>query len=87
VDGSASDDDARACHEHFEVLAQRSWSWPLSFIDQVDELAVTSQDDLPVLRTVGIVVALPDTDERSNSSWNIAKRPSDFSTAESVTLA
>jgi hypothetical protein len=63
VEGSASDEDARACREQFEMLVQRAWTYRPSFVDQVDEVRVTQPGDLPVLRTVGVVVALPDTDE------------------------
>jgi hypothetical protein len=39
-----------------------------SFVDQVDEVPVTAPGDVPVLRTVGVVVALPDTDEGADEN-------------------
>ena len=63
VEGSASDEDARACREQVQVLDQRAWSFRPSFVDQVDEVAVTTPGELPALRTVGVVIELPDTDE------------------------
>jgi len=63
VDGSASEDDAQACREQFDILSQRAWTYRPSFVDQLDEVPATAPGDLPVLRTVGVVVALPDTDE------------------------
>jgi hypothetical protein len=60
VDGSASDDDARACREQFEILTQRQWTHLPAFVDQVDEVPVASANDLLALRTVGVVLALPD---------------------------
>jgi hypothetical protein len=62
VDGSASEDDARACREHFEILAQREWTYRPAFVDQFDDVPVTSPEQLPVLRTVGVVMALPDVE-------------------------
>ena len=63
VEGSASDDDERACRECFEALHQRQWTYPPAFVEQLDEIAVTAAGDLPVVRTVGVVVALPDPAE------------------------
>jgi hypothetical protein len=63
VEGSASDDEVRACREQFEIFAQQAWTYRPSFVDQADEIPVTAPGDLPVLRTVGVVLELPDTDE------------------------
>ena len=63
VEGSASDDDARACREQFDALDQRVWSFQPSFVDQIDELPVTTPGDLSALRTAGVVMRLPDTDD------------------------
>jgi hypothetical protein len=63
IDGSASDNDARACREQFEILTERQWTHRPAFVDQLDEVPVTSQDDLPVLRTVGVVLALPEPED------------------------
>jgi hypothetical protein len=60
IEGSASNDQARACREQFDRLAQRRWTHHPAFVDQFDEVPVNSPDDLPVLRTVGVVLALPD---------------------------
>ncbi|MBE2321136.1 hypothetical protein DVA67_034705 [Solirubrobacter sp. CPCC 204708] len=60
VDGSASEDDARACREQFDILADRMWSFQLAFVDQLDELPATTPGGLPVLRTIGVAMELPD---------------------------
>jgi hypothetical protein len=68
VDGSASEEDARACRAQFEILIQRPWAYRPSFVDQLDEVEVTEPGDLPVLRTVGVVMPLPDTDHGADES-------------------
>src|SRR4051794_25775087 len=62
VEGSATDDEARACSEHFETLGQRRWRFRPSFVDQTDAVPATTTGDLPHLRTVGFALHLPDYD-------------------------
>jgi hypothetical protein len=68
VDGSASDDDARACREQFDMLRQRQWTHPPAYVDQVDEVPVTTPDDLPILRTVGVLIPLPDAEDGADEA-------------------
>ena len=71
VDGSASEDDARACREFFEALRLRHWRYAPPVVDRVDDVPVTSPHDLPSLRTVGLGVTLPepeDTDDEECGS-------------------
>jgi hypothetical protein len=60
VEGDASDTDAAACRGEFERLMTRSWTYRPEMVDTVDPIAVVGPDDLPAIRTVGLVVALPD---------------------------
>ena len=63
VEGSASDADAEACRDRFGELIDRQWTYQPEFVDQVDEMPVTDPDDLPVVRTVGVVMPLPEPDD------------------------
>lgn len=60
LEGTASVEQARACHEHFRGSQQRDWSYRPVVVDQIDEVPVTSPDHLPELRTVGVAIELPE---------------------------
>ena len=68
VDGSASEDDAQACRAEFEALTGDEWTYPPSFVDQVDEVPVIAPGDEPALRTVGVYVELPEPEESSDEA-------------------
>jgi hypothetical protein len=68
VDGDASDDDAAACRSEFDVLTRHEWTYTPEFVDQVDEVPVSSPDDLPTLRTVGICLELPEPEPTANEA-------------------
>jgi hypothetical protein len=69
VEGSASDHDAAARRETFTELTLESWTYQPQFVDQTDAIPVTAPDQLPALRSVGVLLELPepggDVDEQA----------------------
>ena len=63
VEGSPTEDDYLACRGQFEEFAQRGWTYPPEFVDQVEQVPATGPDDMPELRTVGVALTLPDPDD------------------------
>jgi hypothetical protein len=63
VDGSASDEQADVCRQHYESLSAQHWTYPPEFVDQVDDEPVSGEDDLPAIRTAGAYVELPEPGE------------------------
>jgi hypothetical protein len=69
VEGSASEDDAAACRETFTELTLDDWTYEPQLVDQIDAIPVSAPDQLPALRSVGMLLALPepeaDVDEQA----------------------
>jgi hypothetical protein len=55
-EGSASDEEAKACRARFEGVAAEHWTYLPSFVDQYDDLDARS-------RTVGVHLTLPEPEE------------------------
>ena len=52
------------CWEHYEAdLASRQWTFRPAFVDQLDGLPVTAREDLPAIRTVGVMMTLPEPEQ------------------------
>ena len=62
VEGSASDDDVVACRHAFAELESSGWTYQPEFVDQIDAIEMIDPDDLPAVRSVGVVLALPEPD-------------------------
>jgi hypothetical protein len=54
-EGSASDEEAKACRARFEGVAAEHWTYLPSFVDQYDDLGVGQPGDAARLRTVGVL--------------------------------
>jgi hypothetical protein len=63
VEGDASDDDAVALREALTDLTLDGWTYRPEFVDQVDAMPAGRPDELPALRTVGVLVELPEPGE------------------------
>lgn len=50
------------------MLTGHEWTYPPSFVDQVDEVPVIAPGDEPALRTVGVYVELPEPEESSDEA-------------------
>jgi hypothetical protein len=72
VDGGASEEEALACRTEFQALSTQGWTYPPEFVDQVDEVPVYGPDDLPMLRTVGVCIALPEP-ERTTTEADVRR--------------
>ena len=68
VDGSASEEQAAACRQHYESLRSEQWTYPPEFVDQVDDEPVSGEDDLPAIRTVGVYMELPEPGEPADEA-------------------
>ena len=49
-----------ACREAFTELSFSRWTCRPEFVDQIDVLPVNTHDDLPALRSVGVLLPLPE---------------------------
>jgi hypothetical protein len=69
MEGDASDEDTTACRDAFAELMLDDWTHQPEFLDQVDAIPVYGPEELPALRTVGVLLALPepesDVDEQA----------------------
>jgi hypothetical protein len=69
VEGSASDKDLVACRDVFMELESSEWTHQPEFVDQIDAIEMFDPDDLPAVRSVGVLLALPEpaagTDEQA----------------------
>ena len=64
IDGSATAEHADACRRRLQRLLAQPWTHTPQFVDRLDEVPAINPGDLPVLRTVGFQLALPEPDDR-----------------------